>query len=47
MTINKIKSDAVLDKEYVKHNSFINLNISNSNEEQELIRKKRKKTFAV
>jgi MoaA/NifB/PqqE/SkfB family radical SAM enzyme len=40
MTINKIKSDAVLDKEYVKHNSFINLNISNSNEEQELISKK-------
>ena len=37
MTTNKFKSDVVLDKEYVKHNSFINLNISNSGEEQEKI----------
>tara|TARA_B100001093_G_scaffold71799_1_gene62366 strand:- start:5738 stop:6922 length:1185 start_codon:yes stop_codon:yes gene_type:complete len=40
MTIDKNKSDAVLDKEYVKHNSFVNLNISNSHEEEENIRKK-------
>ena len=40
MTIDKNKSDAVLDKEYVKHNSFVNLNISNSHEEEENIRTK-------
>ncbi len=47
MTTDKIKSDVVLDKEYVKHNSFINLNISNSDEEQEKIIKKIKRSLEI
>lgn len=38
MTLNKDKVDTAIDKEYVKHNSFVNLNIKNSKKDEDLVK---------